>query len=343
VSFRPYFLKLAKEALLCKHIFFSTILLRFYVIILISICGIGINASSIGQAIIQKEKTPGIRAQNKSELSAPKGEPFNMPTDVAVSAEGDVYVLDGVNNRIAVYDAEGRFRFQFGSSGSELGQLSFPLGIATAQDGNIYVADSGNHRFQVFEPNGTPLETVDLPVEQTNVPTDPTDIAIDSVRHRLYVVDNDNHHILVYNLKDHRFESVWGSPGLDELQFRFPFLMEISDQGYLFVVEPINTRVQVLNPNGKFVNFIGAWGVKAGQLFRPKGVAIYNNKVFVSDSYLGRIEVFNVQGNFISVLADADGMPIKFITPTGVTIDAKNKCLYVVELKANRVCRLDLE
>jgi DNA-binding beta-propeller fold protein YncE len=315
----------------------------FIATILILFSGIAISICSAKQDIMQKEIIGGTIAVSKNELTAPKDEPFNMPTDVAVGPEGITYVLDGVNNRIVVYDVNGKFSFKFGSSGSKLGRFSFPLGIATDLDGKVYVADSGNHRFQVFEPNGIPLEAIALPAKQSNIPPDPTDVVIDSNRHRLYIADNDNHHILVYNLVSHSFDSIWGSPGQGELQFRYPFLMDISDQGYLFIVEPINTRVQVLNPNGKFVNFIGAWGVDAGQLFRPKGVTIYNDKLFVSDSYLGRIEVFDIRGNFISFLFDTEGAPIKFITPTGIAIDSKHKRLYVVELKANRVCRLDLE
>ncbi|MCK5653224.1 MAG: NHL repeat-containing protein, partial [Gemmatimonadetes bacterium] len=132
-------------------------------------------------------------------------------------------------------------------------------------------------------------------------------------------------------------------PGQGRRQFRFPFLTDISNQGYVLVVEPINTRVQVLNPNGKFVNFIGAWGVKPGQLFRPKGVVALEDRVFVTDSYLGRVQVFDLRGSFLGMLASSEGVPIELTTPMGVAIDTKHRRLYVVELKANRVRRFDLE
>lgn len=312
-------------------------------VIFFSVLGMVIPASSAQQNIVQKEHASGLRVLNKVILSAPEDIPLNMPSDVATGQDGNIYVLDGVNNRVVVYDVEGKFSFQFGSTGDKLGQLSFPLGIATDPDGKVYVADSGNHRFQIFESNGKPLDAVSLPFEQSGALPDPTDVVVDPNRERLYVTDNDNHHVLVYNLANRRFQSIWGSPGQNQLQFRFPFLMDISHQGYLFIVEPINTRVQMLNPDGKFVNFIGGWGIKPGQLFRPKGVAIYQDKVFVTDSYLGSIKVFNMSGSFLAVLADMAGVPIEFITPTGITIDAKRKRLYVVELKAHRVCRLDLE
>ena len=39
----------------------------------------------------------------------------------------------------------------------------------------------------------------------------------------------------------------------------------------------------------------------------------------------------------------ADKTPLRFTTPTGVTMDTQRHRLYVVELKANRVRRVDLE
>jgi DNA-binding beta-propeller fold protein YncE len=284
-----------------------------------------------------------INVRATGVIVGPKDEPFSMPSDVAVGRNDDLYVLDGVNHRVVIFDAAGKFRFEFGSRGSNLGQLLFPLGITTSPDGKVYVADSGNHRFQIFSADGNPLKAVPLPSTTSGVPPDPTDVSVDTVRAQLYVVDNDNHKLHVYNLSNNSFEQVWGSPGQGRRQFRFPFLIDTSSKGYVLIVEPINTRVQVLNSNGKFVCFIGGWGVKPGQLFRPKGVVTFEEQVFVTDSYLGRIQVFNMSGDLLGVLTDSEGAPIQLTTPTGITIDAKRRRLYVVELKADRICWMDLE
>jgi DNA-binding beta-propeller fold protein YncE len=297
----------------------------------------------LAQPSSPQQNTRTISTKNSTVLVGPPDSPLNMPSDAAVGRDGTLYVLDGVNNRVVAYNVEGQLQFQFGSRGGKLGQFVFPLGIATDPNGTVYVADSGNHRVQIFASNGRPLEAIDLPSAPSEVPPDPTDVAVDPARKRIYIADNDNHHILVYNLVSGRFDAVWGGPGMGERQFRFPFLMDISPQGYLLVVEPINTRVQVLNPAGKFVNFIGGWGIRPGQLFRPKGVATCDGRVYVTDSYLGKIQVFDMRGGFLGVLADKTGEAMKLITPTGITVDAKRKRLYIVELKANRVCRVDLE
>ena len=288
-----------------------------------------------------KDETGVIRAVDRGVLVGPQGNPFNMPSDAAVGRDGALYVLDGVNHRVVVYDTEGQLRFQFGSRGPGAGQFAYPLGIAAGPDGDIYVADSGNHRFQVFTAEGRLVEAVALPVASDTRP-DPTDVAVDAVRKRLYIADNDNHHILVYDLANRRFEPVWGGPGQGQRQFRFPFLVSLSEQGYLFVVESINTRVQVLNPDGKFVAFIGGWGIDPGQLFRPKGVALWRDRAFVTDSYLGNVQVFDLSGRFLGALADPAGTKMDFASPTGIAVDTSRNYLYVVELKAHRVRRLDL-
>jgi len=65
-------------------------------------------------------------------------------------------------------------------------------------------------------------------------------------------------------------------------------------------------------------------------------------RVFVSDSYLGVIQVFDQDGKVICALRDENGSVIKFITPTGIFID-KQMRLYVAEMLANRVRVLQLQ
>ena len=285
----------------------------------------------------------GTRIRARTVLAQPQETAFSMPTDCAVAKNGDLFVLDGVNHRVVVYDSQGRFQRQFGTQGAGPGQFQFPLGLTVSEDNRVYVADSGNSRVLMFSHSGDILEAIPVPKSGGDKHSDPSDVIVDSRLNRLYVVDNDNHKLHLYNLQSRSFEAVWGGPGQGRRQFRYPFLADISDQGYLLVVEPINTRVQVLNPQGKFVNFVGQWGVKSGQLFRPKGVAVVGRRVYVTDSYLGRIQIFDVWGEFRGILSDATGRAVALNTPMGLSADIPNKRLYVVELKANQICRLDVE
>ena len=146
--------------------------------------------------------------------------------------DGRLYVLDGVNHRVVVYDAEGRVQFQFGNRGSELGQFAYPLGIATDPNGNCL---RGGFREPPVPNRSRPWENRwrQFPCRPlaSGLPPDPTDVAVDPARRRLYIADNDNHVIHVFDLAGRRFESIWGGPGQGQRQFRFPFLIDISTQG----------------------------------------------------------------------------------------------------------------
>lgn len=307
-----------------------------------SVLSLGGLALALALGLCQSAAS-GVRVADSSLILGPPDAAFNMPSDVAVGNEGRLYVLDGVNHRVVVYDARDAYQFEFGSVGSDRGELRSPLGIATGPGGKVYVADSGNHRFAVFSSEGQALAAVTLPSGVSGVPPDPTDLAVASTGETLYVTDNDNHRVCVYDLVKQSWASSWGSHGQGRLQFRYPFLMDVSKEGYLFVVEPINTRVQVLSASGKFVDFIGEWGIRPGQLFRPKGVVTDADRVYVTDSYLGRIQVFDRQGGFLGLLCDRQDRPISLVTPTGITLDVPRRRLYVVELKANRVRAMSLE
>jgi DNA-binding beta-propeller fold protein YncE len=104
----------------------------------------------------------------------------------------------------------------------------------------------------------------------------------------------------------------------------------------------LNTRVQKFDPFGNFIAEIGSWGVLPGKLFRPKGVAVdKKNRVFVTDSYMGVVQVFSDLGRFIGVICE-NGNHKKFVTPVGIALDDKAGRLLVVEMRANKINVLKL-
>jgi DNA-binding beta-propeller fold protein YncE len=199
------------------------------------------------------------------------------------------------------------------------------------------VADSGNHRVQAFDPLGGFLYKFNTNLNDPGRPVDPTDIAIDDSKNRCYVVDNDNHRILLYTKDGSRLLQKWGTRGEKPGEFQFPFLAALDKTSTLYVVDVLNTRVQAINEEGRTMAYIGKWGVDRGQFYRPKGVTVdKNNRIYVSDSYLGVIQVFQRYKNFIGVLGDESGKMLRFKTPSGIYVDNSLK-LYVVEMLENRV------
>ena len=262
---------------------------------------------------------------------------LNSPSDISVSPDGRIYIVDGVNNSVRIFSRQGNYLSSFGKQGAANGEFQFPLGIDIGRSGKIYIADSGNHRLQIFDAGGGFIAKIDLPAT-TRHPADPTDVAADEIGNTCFVADNDNHRILVYDLATLRLKKIYGKHGTGKREFKYPFLISLDRDRNVYIVDVINTRVQVLNPKGSFIKFIGNWGVEKGEFFRPKGVTVDNKgRVYVSDSYMGVIQVFDSEGNFHSVLGDPEKGGVKrFTSPTGVFVDDRNR-IYVVEMFANRV------
>jgi sugar lactone lactonase YvrE len=79
---------------------------------------------------------------------------FAKPTNVAVDADGNLYVSDTLNNRIEIFDADGNFIRAFGKSGDGPDHFARPKGIAIDGDGHIWVSDGVQDRIQCFNSDG---------------------------------------------------------------------------------------------------------------------------------------------------------------------------------------------
>ena len=191
----------------------------------------------------QETSLPILRAQYLLTIQ----HSFRQPSDVVVGNNKKVYVLDGVNNRIKVFNLQGTYLFSFGGIGKGKGKFNFPLGIGIDKNDRIYVADSGNHRVQIFNSEGAYLSQFTTNIGKGK-PSDPTDVVVNSKRNICYVVDNDNHRIILYDLKKNTIINTQGTMGMEKKEFRFPFLLDMDKEGNLYIVEVINTRLKVLNP-----------------------------------------------------------------------------------------------
>src|SRR5215471_11115535 len=89
---------------------------------------------------------------SKHELTTPGD--FSRPTNAAVDEDGNLYVSDTFNNRVEIFDADGKFIREFGKAGDGPGYFARPKGIAIDRDGHIWVADAVQDRVQVFTPEG---------------------------------------------------------------------------------------------------------------------------------------------------------------------------------------------
>jgi sugar lactone lactonase YvrE len=83
---------------------------------------------------------------------------FNRPTDVAVAANGDIFVSDGhagdSNARVMKFSKDGKFIKTWGKKGTAPGEFDVPHAIAIDSSGRLFVGDRSNNRIQIFDQDG---------------------------------------------------------------------------------------------------------------------------------------------------------------------------------------------
>jgi DNA-binding beta-propeller fold protein YncE len=264
---------------------------------------------------------------------------LHMPTDVAVASKGDIYIADGARDRIVTFSADHKLRSATTRPADR--QLKRPVGVSVDAKDNLWVADTANHRVLVIAPDAKLVEELTLPKSDSGREADPTDIVVTPDGRRVYVVDNPNHRVLVRDTRAGTWE-VLGKAGQAIGQFQYPFMGAIGNEGDLLIAEAIGCRVQVLTREHRWAGSIGTWGIELGQFHRPKGIATDKaGLIYVSDSTMNVVQVFDPRGRVRGVLTDAQGRPFYFKHPMGLTFDAQGR-LYVVELAANRVAVVSL-
>jgi DNA-binding beta-propeller fold protein YncE len=272
-------------------------------------------------------------------LAAPADDPMHMPTDVAVDSTGRVYVADGAKDRIVIFRPDGVFDRVVDAIGDD--KLKRPVGLCVDVAGQLWIADSGNHRVLVIAPDGRLLARIEAPAPEGGRPFEPTDVVVTPDGRRAYIPDNHNHRLVI---RDNQTGVVtfMGRFGEGLGQFRWPFMVAIAPDGYVYITEAIGARAQRLSPTDRWAGQVGRWGVELGQLYRPKGITVDGQaRPYISDSTLNVVQVFGAMGGVVGVLTDPTGRPYRFQHPMGMAFDTRGR-LYLVELLANRVAILNL-
>lgn len=164
---------------------------------------------------------------------------FNQPTDVAVAADGSIFVSDGYgNDRIVHLSSSGQFLQAWGKQGSAPGEFDLPHSIAIDQAGRVYVADRGNSRLQIFDQTGKLLAI--WPRSQVGRPWS---VRLDAAGN-IYVVDGgdqrtylpDRARILKFDATGSLLSS-FGAYGSQPGAFIWPHTIAIDTAGSLYVGE----------------------------------------------------------------------------------------------------------
>ena len=112
-----------------------------------------------------------------------------------------------------------------------------------------------------------------------------------------------------------------GGQGEGDGQFMKPTNLAVGPQGYLYVSDTVNARVQKIDREGRFVQSFGSLGVRMGQMVRPKGVAVDEaGRLYVVDAATQVVQVFNADGQLLLALGQPGNDRGGLSLPAGIAI-----------------------
>ena len=221
-------------------------------------------------------------------------EGVHEPFGAAINSHGEMYVTERSNHQVAVFDSSGKRFSTIGSEGLGAGQFLFPHYIAIDTNDNVYV--TSDHKLQKFNRNGEFVKSVGRQGRKPGEFNYPRGVKV--YRNQVYMCDLHNNRIQVFDL-ELSFITSFGSKGSGQGQYDWPNDLAFDSQGNIYVSEYNSNRVQVVDPNGCYLRqFSNESG--PGKLYRPEGIHIAHDCVYVSDSRNHRIAVFQLSGAFLT-------------------------------------------
>ncbi len=253
-----------------------------------------------------------------------------VPYGIAADSQGRIFVADWPSGGILVFDRAAR---KVDVWGPDRGlQMSLPLGVTVGEDDRVFVSDANLRTVACLAKDGTLVRQFGQDKLER-----PVGLAVDKVRHRLYVADTKGHRIAVFSSESFEFVKYIGQKGdaREPGTFRSPLSVAVDRRGFLYVVDTFNHRVQIFNRQDRFHSQFGTHGRGAGQFSRPKGVAVDSEgHIYVTDAEFNNFQIFDQKGQPLLFVGTRGVQPGQFTLVTGIFIDEKDQ-IYTTEQAAN--------
>jgi DNA-binding beta-propeller fold protein YncE len=242
-------------------------------------------------------------------------------TDIALAG---IFVFDTVNYKIDFW-AEG--------SDPDAGLAIIPFFLDLDDNNNIYTVGTGRKEIFVLTSEGKLVRRIDF----TGKVKSPGGIAVDSKGGRIYLVDNGDSKVAVFDLEGKLLFN-FGKSGEGDGEFNRPQPIALNHKGEVVVGDTVNARIQIFDRDGKFLRKFGEKGDNAASFQILKGVAVdSDDNIYVTDGKANQLKIFNTKGQALiaigaaySVMTTMKEAPGGFLLPQGIHID-KNDSIFIVD------------
>ena len=156
--------------------------------------------------------------------------------DVAIIGDEVMICEANCNGTIVVFDKELNYLRHIEQNLA--GRL---IGIASDSYGNVYTTSCGNDCIQVFSNDGVPLRSFGCDENGVKKLSGPWGICVSG--QYVYVVNSNSHSVSAFTT-DGVYVSSFGQRGHEEGAFNSPFYLCVDQDGFIYVADFSNSRVQ---------------------------------------------------------------------------------------------------
>jgi DNA-binding beta-propeller fold protein YncE len=271
----------------------------------------------------------------------PPGWSFKEVGAVAVDAKDQVYVFNRGEHPMMVFDRDGNFLRAWGE-----GLFPRAHGIHIGPDETLWLTDDGDHTVRRCTLEGKVLLELGIPGKpspyMSNEPFHRCTHTALSPSGDLYVSDGYGNACVHKFSPDGKRLFTWGEPGTDPGQFNIVHNICCDADGWVYVADRENHRVQVFDGNGKYE---AQWN----NMHRPCGLYTPGGKqpiFYIGELGSGmnvnskhpnlgpRVSIVTHEGKTLARLGSREGpgeKPGQFIAPHGIAVDSRGD-IYVGEV-----------
>lgn len=253
--------------------------------------------------------------------------------DIAIDSYGYLYIAG--DGRLQKLNKNGDQIRAWANMKTTGGDPVRPQGIAVDSDGCIFVSDVVRKAVYKLNPDGLPLLSWGKLGSGQGEFSRPDRVAIAN-DNTVYVSDSYYNSRVQRFTADGEFIQEIGKMSALCMTFSWPSSVAVSKSGTVYVCD--SNHVKKFDIGGTQLNCWGGLGESPGQFFEVRGIAVYNDNVYVADARNSRIQVFD-QSGILTGGWDVRGYHEgQFVFPEGIAIDEGG---LVFVLGGSRVQKLD--
>ncbi|AMV31876.1 Serine/threonine-protein kinase PknD [Pirellula sp. SH-Sr6A] len=291
---------------------------------------------------------PGRKSETPYQVDAIIGQRgmadgrFQKPRAIAIDDSNRAFVVDKTG-RIQVFDEEGTFVRGWRTPEIEQGK---PTGLSIDLDGTLIVADTHYFRFLFYTAEGNLLDERTIGGVNGSGPGKFAFVT-DAVRlpSGEFVLGEYGEFDRIHKYSPNgEYIASLGEHGREPLQFSRPQSLAVDTEGWLWVADACNHRVQVIDWTGdkpRCLRMFGEEGDEPGQFKYPYSLALFGDGLLVSEYGNHRVQRLDRNGKSVATWGQAGSKPGELNQPWAIAVDTKER-IYVVDSGNNRIQRFYL-